>query len=102
MTTKSVEKPQTKERARGAQGPMESRGINRHALNSERRVQIDREMRYLELKKALADATEAIKNRPLSIGETGGNGLGKSKQTAYEELILRIRQIVNDSLPDEG
>ncbi|HEX6190507.1 MAG TPA: glycosyltransferase [Pyrinomonadaceae bacterium] len=57
------------------------------------------EERYLKLKQDLAEAREALRNAAFESHPSANDGLARSKQVVYEELIARIRQIVRETLP---
>src|SRR5688572_11755936 len=57
------------------------------------------EKRYLELKRDLDEANVALRNAAFEVYPNANDGLARSKQVVYEELIARIRRIVKDALP---
>ena len=72
---------------------------NQYALGVESGISSSAEKRFLELKQDLAEANEALRNAAFELYPIANDGLARSKQAVYEELIARIRQVVRDALP---
>jgi glycosyltransferase involved in cell wall biosynthesis len=70
-----------------------------NARRSRQEGDVERENRYTALKAALAAANEARQKAPLASLQVQHSALTTSRQTAYQELIFRIRNNVASTLP---
>jgi tetratricopeptide (TPR) repeat protein len=84
----------------GALGVIEAPLVaSTNARPSRHEGDIERENRYTALKAALAAANEARQKAPLTSLQVQHCALTTSRQTAYQELIFRIRNNVVSTLP---